>query len=171
MKKIPKLLLVALLVVLAISCNQTEEPATGEFLPDLEDSVFTELNQTRVAEGYETLDWNTELAEFSRAHSKDMGDRNFFDHTNPDGKDFPTRFTESGIQATKAGENLYMKEGGLDELDDAQQAQAVITAWMNSIPHMTTMLDADYNQGSIGCYRIEDRLYVTFNAIQNVQEL
>lgn len=155
-----------MLTVLAIFCEKAEEPTEGEFLPELEDTVFTELNQTRVEQGYETLDLYTDLHEFSREHAKDMGDNDYYSHTTPDGKTLADRFDESGIVATAVGECIWMKNGDVTEIDYQQMANAILADWMADDADLTTVLDADYNQGSVGCYRIADRLYVTFNGIE-----
>ena len=52
-----------------------------------EQAVFDLVNQIRAENGLDPFVYNQTLADTARAHSQDMIDRNFVDHTNPDGKD------------------------------------------------------------------------------------
>lgn len=60
-----------------------------------------------------------------------MIDRNFFDHTNPDGESPFDRMTDAGIRWSMAAENIA---GG------QRTPEAVVTAWMNSEGHRANIL-------------------------------
>jgi uncharacterized protein YkwD len=154
--------LTILILSLLISC-QNEEDA---WITDLEDAVFTEINAVRSENGVSALSLNQDLADFARAHSRDMALRGYFSHTTPDGKSFEDRINESGISYTLRGENIYMQWG--DNFDESVDdlAVTVVDVWFNSEGHKEIMLKKDFNRGGVGCYQGDSALYVTFTVIQ-----
>ena len=52
------------------------------------------------------LTMNPILLSIARAHSQDMNDRNYFDHTDPNGTTAFQRMTNAGYEFTSAGENI-----------------------------------------------------------------
>ncbi len=57
------------------------------------------------------LAMNPLLLQIARAHSRDMWQRNFFDHPNPDGLDPFDRMTNAGYAWTSAAENIIVSSG------------------------------------------------------------
>lgn len=78
----------------------------------------------------EPLAMSPELTLAARAHSQDMADRAFFDHTNPDGDSPTDRAQASGYSGT-AGENIA---AGYVDID------AVHRAWLESVGHRKNIL-------------------------------
>jgi uncharacterized protein YkwD len=79
----------------------------------------------------------------ARKHSKDMNDRNFFDHVNPDG-DLPwDRMEMAGYQYSTAGENIAGGNAG---------AQATMNQWMNSDGHCANIMNPDFEDIGVGYY-------------------
>ena len=66
-----------------------------------------------------------------RAHSQDMIDRNFFDHTNPDGKSPFDRMRDNGLSYSMAAENIAV---------GYPSPEAVVEGWMNSEGHRANIL-------------------------------
>jgi uncharacterized protein YkwD len=81
------------------------------------------------------------LAAVARAHSADMAERNYFDHTTPDGVDFATRITKAGYTWSTAGENI-----AAGQPDPA----SVMTSWMNSPGHRANILNCDFTNLGVG---------------------
>ena len=71
-----------------------------------------------------------------------MAVRNFFDHTDPDGKSPWDRAKVLGI-TDLGGENIAM---GQQTPDD------VMTAWMNSAGHRANILNCTYHSLGVGVY-------------------
>ena len=71
-----------------------------------ERSLLCLVNVHRVAEGARPLPWDPNLADSARRHSKDMVERGFYDHINPDGEDPTARATKAGY-AGDVVENIY----------------------------------------------------------------
>lgn len=78
----------------------------------------------------EPLALNQYLTLAARAHSLDMANRNFFDHTNPDGLS-PTQRAQSAGYGGTAGENIAAGYATVD---------ASHLAWMQSVGHRKNVL-------------------------------
>lgn len=63
-------------------------------------------NQERAKYGCSALVMNDTLHQVAYNHSADMIARDFFDHTNPDGKDPGERLTDIGYSWSTCGENI-----------------------------------------------------------------
>ncbi|CAM3440705.1 CAP-associated domain-containing protein [Marinicrinis lubricantis] len=88
-----------------------------------EKQLFDFANVERVKRNLPIFEWDDQAAATAKKHSKDMGVRSFFDHTNPDGVDPFERMENGGIDYMLAAENIAAGQV------DAMQAHA---DWMNS---------------------------------------
>jgi uncharacterized protein YkwD len=68
------------------------------------------INAEREKLGLPELYFDEELAEVARTHSKDMFQRGYFSHFNPEGKSPFDRIRKNGIQFRIAGENLALAQ-------------------------------------------------------------
>lgn len=119
--------------------NGTPENSTSEF----EKQVFNLVNEERSKNGLSPLTWNNSVADVARAHSKDMGERNFMSHTNPDGLSPFDRLKNAGISYTMAAENIAAGQS---------TPQQVMQSWMNSDGHRKNILNPNLTQIGIGYY-------------------
>jgi len=97
----------------------------------IEQALFTLTNQKRSENGVAALSWSEDIAAVARAHSKDMNDRNYFDHNTPDGVTPFQRLTLGGVSYMTAGENIAA----------AGTAEMIIEAWMKSPGHKANILN------------------------------
>ncbi len=72
------------------------ESSQQELMRAYERELLDLTNVVRVSNGLKPLIWNDPISEVARAYSKDMGTRNFFSHTSPDGDSVRERFTKAG---------------------------------------------------------------------------
>jgi uncharacterized protein YkwD len=79
----------------------------------------------------------------SRVHSMDMHDRNFFDHTNPDGESPWDRFARAGWTGSGGGENIIAGHGSADNAFDG---------WMASDGHCANIMSPSFNRVGIGWF-------------------
>jgi uncharacterized protein YkwD len=93
------------------------------------------------------VSWNSKLFEAAAAHSKDMIDRNFFDHTNPDGKDPGDRITAQGYAWGMYGENIAAGQ---------RDVQAVMNSWMSSDGHCRNIMNANAQEVALACVAKSD---------------
>lgn len=137
----------------------TPGPVDGsEYLSQLEDSILQMVNDERSKVGAKALSMDAMQRDVARAHSKDMAVRNFFDHTNPDGKSPFDRMKAAGISYSTAGENIAYNTYSVD-----RAAKAAMDGWMNSDGHRKNIQNAKYGRTGIGVYRnpSNGRVYFT----------
>jgi len=80
----------------------------------------------------------------ARVHSKDMADRNFFDHTNPDGEDPFDRMANAGYGSFAAqGENIAA---------GTMTPEDTVAGWLASDGHCANMLGSQYKEIGVGAY-------------------
>jgi uncharacterized protein YkwD len=121
-------------------------------LVDGEDEVLDLVNEERASGGtcagqamppVPPLRSSGALRCAARVHSKDMFDRGFFDHTNPDGEDPFVRMERAGYSYFKAGENIaYNYPTPAD----------VVAGWLDSPGHCRNILDGDFTEIGVGYY-------------------
>lgn len=114
---------------------------TEELQQSFERQMFDVLNAARVQFGKEALEWDDRIASTARKHSKDMADRDFFAHNNPDGKSPFDRMDDDGIKYSVAAENLA-----------AGSTSAIFAheGLMNSEGHRNNILSDDVTHVGVG---------------------
>ena len=119
----------------------------------LENQILEIVNQRR-AEGANCgsagsfgpagpLSMNPALRCAARVHSKDMVDRNFFDHTNPSGESPFVRMGHAGYSYSTAGENIAAGNS---------TAAATMQQWMNSDGHCGNIMNPAFTEIGVGYY-------------------
>lgn len=88
------------------------------------------------------LTMNPALRCAARMHSKDMSDRNFFDHTNPDGESPWVRMGKAGYGGySNAGENIAA---------GSANAAGTMNQWMNSDGHCANIMNPAFQHIGVG---------------------
>jgi uncharacterized protein YkwD len=120
---------------------------TGTATLDTEERAFlTLINQYRAQSGLTALQPSVKLIQASDWLSSDMATRNYFSHTDLQGRDPFTRMHDFGYTTyTSAAENIAAGNA---------TAQATFTQWKNSAGHNANMLGASYR--AIGIGRAQD---------------
>ncbi|SDE29165.1 Uncharacterized conserved protein YkwD, contains CAP (CSP/antigen 5/PR1) domain [Blastococcus fimeti] len=114
-------------------------PAPAPAGSDRATQVLALVNQERAAAGCRPLSADGGLAAVAAAHSADMRDRGYFDHTNLAGQSPFDRASAAGVSAR--AENIARGQS-----DPA----AVMTAWMNSPGHRANILDCSLSRLGVG---------------------
>ncbi|MDA0327989.1 MAG: CAP domain-containing protein [Gemmatimonadetes bacterium] len=112
--------------------------------PDFDPAVeaFVELmNDHRVGVGCAALEWNGFVAEVAQDHSRDMVQRDFFAHENPDGASPFDRLTAAGIGYSRAAENIAWGYGS---------AASVLAGWLDSPGHRSNIENCSLTQHGVG---------------------
>lgn len=89
----------------------------------------------------EPLEQNALLDCVARAHSLDMFERDYFDHTNPDGEQPWDRMAEAGYRYAQAGENIAA---------GSSTADGVMEQWMGSDGHCANIMNPGFVHIGIG---------------------
>lgn len=87
------------------------------------------------------LTMNADLRCAARTHSQDMADRDYFDHTNPEGESPGDRIDATGYQWRSWGENIAWGQRTPEE---------VVDAWMNSDGHCSNIMNAGFSEIGVG---------------------
>lgn len=128
--------------------------------PDqLELVAFTMVNNYRAENGVAELKWAEDMADAARRHSQDMVNRDFFDHTNPDGVDVAGRLDNLGIAWIALAENIARTTTSTEE-----PAKAALNAWKESSTHEANMVNATYEESGVGVAMGDDG-YIYFTQI------
>jgi len=90
-----------------------------------------------------SLEISPELRCAARAHSKDMAERDYFNHYSPEGEGPTERFQKAGWSGRRWGENIVAGGGSADGQFDM---------WMNSPGHCSNIMDPNFTQVGIGYY-------------------
>ncbi|MEU6679536.1 CAP domain-containing protein [Streptomyces sp. NPDC046853] len=107
-----------------------------------EAAVLTLVNEERAKAGCSPVRADAALAALAGDFSADMAERDFFDHTDPDGATPWDRAEKAGI-SDLGGENIARGQAN---------AQSVMDAWMNSPGHRANILNCDYKTLGVGAH-------------------
>jgi uncharacterized protein YkwD len=120
----------------------TPPPVAVTGLDGEESAFLTLINQYRQANGKAALTLNQNLINSSKWLSGDMANKNYFNHTDSQGRDPFKRMSDFGY-----GLNTYKAENIAAGFSTAAQA---LDAWKNSPGHNANMLDGNYKVIGIG---------------------
>ncbi|MBR9678330.1 MAG: CAP domain-containing protein [Nanoarchaeota archaeon] len=152
---------------------ETKDYVTGKpeiNISELEWRIHELVNVRREEQGLRSLQYDFELVEIAKNHSKDMVNNGFFDHVSLNGespsdrakkagytcyKNYGTYFTE-GIAENIFQNNLYTSVTYLNgipvydwnSLEDL--AYSTVQGWMDSSGHRQNILNQDYEKEGIG---------------------
>jgi uncharacterized protein YkwD len=158
MKK--KIIVVGILVLfLCIGLSGCLKPEIN--INELEMEIHNLINKERQKQGLSTLEYDIKLAEIARTHSKDMVNRNFYSHYNPEGQGPTERAISAGFYTDGIGENICkdnLLETGYsicfiplnDWKDLGELAESIVESWMGSYGHRENILSYMYYCEGIG---------------------
>ncbi|MEE1756965.1 CAP domain-containing protein [Streptomyces sp. SP18CS02] len=121
---------------------RAEAPAATGREAAAEAAVLRLVNAERAKVGCSPLRASSSLASLAGSFSKDMAERGFFSHTDPDGATPWDRAQKAGVSGLGA-ENIA--RGQVD-------AEAVMDSWMNSEGHRANILNCDYTTLGVGVH-------------------
>ncbi|OKK06755.1 SCP-like extracellular [Streptomyces sp. CB03234] len=118
-----------------------------------EAAVLSLVNAERAKVGCGPVQASRGLAALAGAYSKDMAERGFFSHTDPDGASPWDRAAKAGVEGL-AAENIARGQA---------DAEAVMESWMNSDGHRANILNCDYTRIGVGVHFAEGGPWWTQN--------
>ncbi len=130
-------------VEITTSTTEQTPSAPGDTQNDFAYRVFELVNAERAKNGIAPLVWSDDLAAVAYAHSKDMNDRQFMSHNNPDGKSPFDRMKDYGLSYSRAAENIAAGQ---------KTPEAVMQGWMNSAGHRANILNPELKMLGVGYY-------------------
>jgi uncharacterized protein YkwD len=121
-------------------------------LPAFRDEALSLINQHRAAGANcgsagtfaptGTVAWNDALTTASFDHSKDMADRNYFDHASADGRVLSDRVNATGYRWWLLGENIAA---------GYPSVAAVVDGWMKSPGHCRNIMNSGFREIGMAC--------------------
>jgi uncharacterized protein YkwD len=120
-----------------VSAPPADVPVTA---PSDEAAVLELVNAARATAGCDPLAADAGLAAVARAHSADMRDRDYFSHTDPEGRSPFDRAKQAGVANARA-ENIAYGQS---------DAAAVMASWMGSAGHKANILDCSLKTLGVG---------------------
>ncbi len=130
-----------------------EPSCLGTALPSdsVHAAMFEALNRYRRENGLSPLIYSGKLEQLADAHARDLWERSFFDHINPDGLGPGDRALQAGFCHEYVGENIAAGQTSVE---------SVMRAWKNSPSHDRNMLLSQYVYVGMGFSRDPNgRLY------------
>lgn len=115
----------------------------------IEQSMIQLVNSYRSQHGLAALKTNSALMRAARAHSRDMVENGYFDHTSQDGEQFSQRLSRFGYRWQGAGEAIAQASGLTSTATAADQA---VTMWRQSPPHNRILLTGGFTAVGIGAW-------------------
>ncbi|MHC4661211.1 MAG: PKD domain-containing protein, partial [Planctomycetota bacterium] len=119
----------------------TVSPAAGIPTPTPEENVVILTNRERAGQGLPPLKMCALLNAAAEAHSIDMRDNNFFDHTGSDGSSPWDRMNREGYYMTAAAENIAV---------GYTTPEAAVQGWMESEGHRANILNGELREIGVG---------------------
>lgn len=140
--------------------TQTESNTTvnDQFMAQVEQAIFNKVNEERTKAGVAPLTYNTTMEKYARIKSQDMGDNNYFSHTDLSGNYITTQMKADGVTYKAWGENIAYIGGVTDPTALANQ---FMTNWMNSQGHRENILSTNFSSIGVGVYKIGNKVYAT----------
>jgi uncharacterized protein YkwD len=135
----------ALLTAAALCAPASVAAVDSASLSAAETKMVDLLNADRTAVGLVPVRVDSRLMAIARARSNDMVARNYFDHTQPDGRNVFNILTAQGIAWYTAGEIIAYNGYALDVTADGANYQ-----WMHSAGHKAIIVSTSMNYVGVG---------------------
>lgn len=130
----------------------------NNFLSQVEQLIFNKVNEERSKNAVASLSYSSTMEKYARIKSKDMGDKNYFDHADLNGNYITSKMKSDGVKYSAWAENIAYISG----VTDANAlADKFMTNWMNSSGHRKNILSNSYTSIGVGVYKVGNKVYAT----------
>jgi uncharacterized protein YkwD len=132
--------------------GNTSQAVIDQCMSEYDKQMLTQVNTARSqprncgSEYYPAtaaLNWHCTLEDVAYAHSRDMGDYNFFSHTGSDGLTVGDRVSNAGYNWSAVGENIAAGQQTID---------TVMAAWLDSPGHCANIMRPLYTEFGMASY-------------------
>lgn len=145
---------------------------------EIELQIHELINEERGTRGLSELDFDRDLREIARYHSRDMGEKDYYSHISPSGEDFEDRYSEFGYNCkVPVSENRYLigsenighsyRVGYDYDGNETLVANIFVNNWMNSDRHRENILNGNWRNHATGVYIVDEGSRKTIYATQN----
>ena len=127
----------------------------SNFLIQVENLIVEKVNRERLKQGVPILCQNTLMQSYARLKAKDMGDRDYFSHKNPEGESVIDFMKRDDVPYFAWGENIaYIMSSTIDFSNPDELAEQFVTNWMNSQGHRENILSTAFEGIGVGLYKV-----------------
>lgn len=156
------------------SANDGADSESGVDEAAVEGHVHELVNAEREERDLRALEWDGDLQTVADDHSRDMIERDFFAHDNPDGEGPSDRYDRHRISGCSTSgeniaqtwwdENVVTPDGTERYTTEADLAAGIVEQWMNSEGHRENILRSEWRQEGIGVELSDaDEVFATQN--------
>lgn len=142
----------------SVGGSATNNNESNSYIAEIEQAIFIRVNEERTANGLAPLSYNNTMESYGRIKSKDMGDRSYFDHANPEGELITAQMKRDGVSYNAWGENIAYIQG---DYNNSSLANQFMANWMNSQGHRENILSSNFTSIGVGVYKIGNTYYAT----------
>lgn len=129
----------------------------------IEQEVHTLTNKYRSKNQVSTLEYSNHLSGIALQHSRDMGVRDYFSHSSPEGNNTDDRYRTHDHSDRSYGENIALRHPG-PAATPKEIAESIVDGWMDSPGHRENILLDRFEAEGIGVYTTSDgSVYATQN--------
>jgi uncharacterized protein YkwD len=128
-------------------------------LPGVEAAIVDLTNDIRRRNGLSMLLEDGMCRDAARGHSADMLNRNYFSHTDPEGRTIKERLPAT-LAASQWGENIWTGRG-YDPRQAHYLAQMIMDGWMKSPGHRANILTPGYTHLGVGVMAKDQEIKAT----------
>lgn len=114
----------------------------------MEDAIVVAINGLRAAHGLAGLANSDTLRDLARVHSQDMITRNFYSHTNPDGKSPYQRLQDAKLSVAAWGETIHYSD---------TNPKNVVDDWARHPGGYAYMLNSRFTAAGVGVVHTDDQ--------------
>lgn len=149
----------------------------------IEKRIHGLINKERANKGMSPLGWDDALADIGRKHSRDMAERNYFEHFSPEGHGFTYRYQKENYRCAirvnrtihQGAENIALnhlydsvttvnEKAFYDWNSEEKIAETTVQGWMKSKGHRKNILTPHWLHEGIGVFIApDDKIYITQN--------
>lgn len=133
--------------------------ASETSVKEMEIKILELINAERRRNNLPPLKNSAVLSAIARAHSADMQEKSYFNHSSPEGCSASCRLKNTEYLYKTFGENIYTLYGY--RLDATQTASKIVEGWMGSKGHRANILGKAYTEGGVGISLVGTKIYAT----------
>lgn len=152
-------------VVSLAGCSQAMTDAVGPDRETAENALRDKINAEREAAGVHTLAVSDTLATAARDHSRDMDERDFYGHENPDGEGPSDRVPCRASENLHRGDIARIRNANSDKTwstaDGEELAGYVAEGWTISEPHRENMIAVRWQNFGVGIHVGDAEFFAT----------
>lgn len=126
----------------------------------IEAYIFEGTNKKRSQNKISKLSYSNHLAAVAHHHSRDMRERNYFNHDTPEGRSAKGRCKAMNVSDPNVAENISERSMRPNQTGE-KLAEDIIDSWMDSPGHRKNILNSQYDEIGVGVYYDNRRLCAT----------